>query len=262
MRPAMPLRSGVIVAAMLSPAFAGACALAAEPHHAKSHDGRFDLAWGNSKLLKERDADRALRETLTHAADAATQRLARAGAYGGDPAHHVALPDPLRAMRGEWNAVGRSGALTTLEAAMNQAAEMAAPGCRPLLHRAIADIDFSDAVAIVRSGDEAATQFFAVRVRAGLAEEIRPLVEDALTRAGAFAALDQAAAAGRAPQRAGEYRPRIIDATVAGEINALFAEMRAEERDIRADPTGRGSPLLRDVFSAYGPLTPLANAGG
>ena len=92
--------------------------------------------------------------------------------------------------------------------------------------------------------------------------QIRPLIEDALTRAGAFDALEQAAAAGRAPQRASEYRPRIIDATVTGEINALFAEMRAEERGIRADPTGRGSPLLRDVFSAYGPLTPLAAAGG
>ena len=262
MRPAKSLKSRALVAVLLSPAvgacLASGCALAAEraPH------AGVQVAWVNAKMIKQRDADRALRETLAHAADAATARLGRPAAFSADPARHLALPEALKAMRGNWNAVGRSGALTALEAAMNSAAEAAAPSCRPFLQDAIVDIDFSDAVAIVRSGDEAASRFFAVRVRAALEVQIRPNIEAALTRAGAFEALDRAAVAGGAPQRAAAYRDRVIDATVAGELDAVFAEMRAEERDIRADPTGRGSPLLRDVFSSYGGVSPMANAGG
>lgn len=242
-RPAKPIATSAMLALVLT-----VPAHAAEPGLVGAQSKPF---WVAAKSIKQRDADRALRETLHRAADSAILKLGRSGAFSRVPAHHIALPSDLQSVRGDWNAVGRSGSLDSLDGAMNGAAELAAPMVRDELRRQIEDVDFSDAVAIVRSGDEAATQLFAARTRADLSVRIRPIIEAALTQSGAFDALGAAAAAAKSPGRAEVYRPQVIDATVNGELNAIFAEMRAEERAIRANPAGRGSPLLEDVFSAF-----------
>ena len=220
------------------------------------------IAWVKVKAIRQHDADKALRETLNQAAIAASARLGKPGAFAENPSHRVALPPALQAVRGSWNPIGRSGALDRLQAAMNQAAEAGALLARPLLLAQIEDLDFSDAVAIVRSGDEAATQFLAIRTRDALAGALRPGIENELTKAGGFAALAEAAEAAGMPERARGYRDEVIAATIDGELDALFGEMRTEERSIRLDPASRGSPVLQSVFSGFTPAAPQADSGG
>src|ERR1700733_7462912 len=132
MRPAMPFAG----AFMLALALAGQ-ARSAEPF---STSDECQGSWINAKMIKQRDADRALRETLTQSAVNATGRLGEAGAFSHTPTHGIALPKQLNSLRGDWNAVGRSGALETLQAAMNSAAETAAPQALPTLRVAISEV--------------------------------------------------------------------------------------------------------------------------
>ncbi|HVY02644.1 MAG TPA: DUF4197 domain-containing protein [Caulobacterales bacterium] len=215
-----------------------------------------------AKMIKQRDADRALRETLRRAVDSASVRLGAPGAFTRSPKRHIGLPGALNSLRGAWNAVGRSGALDALEDAMNRGAETAAPMARETFQDIVERVDFSDAVAVVLTGDAAATQLLAARERADLERRLRPLIETALNGSGAFAALDQAAAAANSPKHAAAYRPAVIDATLSAVLDAYFAEMGARERAIRADPEAQGSPLLREVFSVYRPPSTDSNAGG
>jgi hypothetical protein len=239
MRPAAPILGSLIIAAA-----AVAEAGAAQPAVQRPQ------ALMSFKPIKERDADRALREALTHAADYATARLGQPGGFERSSSWRVPLPEDLRSVRGNWNDVGRSGALERLQSAMNRAAEFSAPQARPSLHEAVDSLDFGDAVAIVRSGDKAASQFFSLRSRASVEAQMRPIVEANLSRAGAFAALDDAAAAAGAPARAAKYRAPVVETTLRRTVDALLGEMGAQESSLRASPE-RGSPLMRDVFSAY-----------
>jgi hypothetical protein len=101
----------------------------------------------------------------------------------------------------------------------------------------------------VRSGDRAASRFYAMRTRAALEASLAPIVERALSDAGAYAALSVAAQAAGNAAKANDYRAMVTSQTLAGVLDATFDETGRLEADIRAAPAGRGSDLLNDVFS-------------
>ena len=250
MHPAAPFAGAAVLVLALT-----GQAVAREP---ETEDAKARPLFVAAKMIKQRDADRALRETLRRAVDSASARLGTAGAFAHNRTRHIPLPNSLNSLRGSWNAVGRSGYLDALEDAMNRAAETAAPMARESFLEIVDRVDFSDAVAIVRSGDAAATQLFAARERQDLERRLRPLVETALINAGAFTALDSAAAAINSPKQGAAYRPVIIDATLSGELDAYFAEMgiceRADSRQSgRAGLASSARCLLRLSTAEYGP---------
>jgi hypothetical protein len=163
--------------------------------------------------------------------------------------HHIDLPQQLAAMRGDWNAVGRSGALVKLDDAMNRAAAGVVAASGPIFQRQAVDVDFYDSVAVVRSGDRAASRFYAMRARAALEASLAPIVERALSDAGAYSALSEAAQAAGNAGKAADYRAMVASQTLAGVLDATFDETGRMEAEIRAAPAGRGSDLLTDVFS-------------
>ncbi len=198
---------------------------------------------------KQKEAARALREMLRLCVDASSAALSRPGAFADDPARRVRLPEPLGAFRGQWSALGRSGALDRLEAAMNQAAEAAAGAARTPMLSAVATLEFQDAVGLVRAGGDAGVGLFAMRARKGLELELRPMMDRELERAGAYAALEEAANIADAEARAPGMRQKVIDATLAATLDALFAAAREEERAVRAAPGERGSALMAKVLA-------------
>lgn len=203
----------------------------------------------SDRPLKQREANGALRETLRLSVDRAAGQLSQEGAFSNDPERRIGLPEPLAGFNGDWNAAGRSGALTRLEERMNVAAEASAGMARAPMLDAASEIDFYDAVAIVRSGDAAASQFYALRAREKLEQRLSPQVEAQLDHAGAFEALQEAVVAGGAEDKLDSYRRKVIARTLGGTVDALLDAMQAEERAIRADPDAYNSPLLSDVFA-------------
>ena len=199
--------------------------------------------------LRERDAQAALHEVLQISVGEASERLGDVGAFAVGERYHIGLPDVFLAMRGDWNAVGRSGALARLEEAMNRAAAAVASTAEPLLREKAAELKFYDSVAVVMSGDQAGAKFFAMRARPELEQRLRPVVAEALAGAGAFAALAEAAQAAGQPAKAGAYKDLVIQRTLTGLLDAVFIETGRIEADLRAAPQGRGSPLLEQVFS-------------
>ncbi|MGE3302943.1 MAG: DUF4197 family protein [Hyphomonadaceae bacterium] len=222
--------------------------------------GRYELSWRSGKSLRQKDADLALREALLISANGAVRELEAQGAFDA-PNRRIALPETLEAMRGDWNSVGRSGALERLQTAMNAAAAVSVASAGAPLKQAIATVDFFDPAGIVLSGDRAASQFLALRTRADLERDLRPVVVAALAQSGAFAALTEAGEAVGQADKANGYRDPVTQRTLTGVLDALFEEIGRNEQGLRAEPAGRGSPLLEQVFSAA-PISRLARGGG
>jgi hypothetical protein len=203
-----------------------------------------------ASATSQRDAAMGLREALSNGVIAVTTRLGRTDGFFRDPKVHIPLPGTLASAQRGLRPLGMAGPLDDLELKVNRAAEAAMPQAKTLFLNAVRSMTFSDAVSIVRGGDDAGTRYLREKSQTRLAELLRPHMESALQQSGAFQALDAAVA--RSPVNAGgavrNLRGDIVNFAVAKALDGAFAYIAEEERAIRTDPARRTSDLLRRVF--------------
>ena len=126
------------------------------------------------------------------------------------------------------------------------------PQARTLFVDAVRAMSVTDAISIVRGGDDAGTRYLREKSEAKLLTLLRPHMESALSQAGAFTALDAAAARAGAGTAAQGLRNDLITFAVGKALAGAFGYNADEERSIRHDPVKRTSDILRRVFGAAG----------
>ncbi len=198
--------------------------------------------------LGESEAASGIRAALERGAQAAVARLGRRDGFLGDERVRIELPDSLKGAARLLKATGQGHKLDELLTAMNRAAEAAVPEARLLLVNAAKSMSVEDALQIVRGGEDAVTQFFARKTREPLSQRFLPIV----TRATEKQALADKynAVAGKA---AGLGLVKEEDASIQHYVtrralDGLFFMIAEEEKQIRRDPVGTGSALLKKVF--------------
>ena len=198
--------------------------------------------------LGESEAASGIRAALERGAQAAVAQLGRKDGFLGDDRVRIELPDSVKGAARLLKATGQGHKLDELLTAMNRAAEAAVPEARLLLVNAARNMSVEDAIRIVKGGDDSVTQFFAAKTRVPLTERFLPIV----TRATEKQALADKynAVAGKA---AGLGLVKQDDANIQGYVtrralDGLFFMIGEEERQIRRDPVGTGSALLKKVF--------------
>ena len=190
---------------------------------------------------------------LTEALIVGTQRvvgqLGRPGGFLDDPQARIPLPGPLEQVQGALRMAGMSGLVDDLEVRMNRAAEAATPIAQDLIVEAIRDLSFQDAVGILNGPDDAATRYLERTTGEPLAQQMRPMVDEALADAGAVQAFDQIAGQFSALPFVGGA----LDVDLTGHVvryaeKVIFDYLAQEEAAIRSDPAARTTSLLRSVF--------------
>ncbi len=200
--------------------------------------------------LTQRDAAAGLREALQLAAVAAATQLGRPDGFYADPRVKIPLPGALGRAQRAMAPLGLSAPLDDLERRVNRGAEAAMPQAKTLLVNAIRSITIADAVSIVRGGDDAGSRFLRERTETQLTAALRPHMTTALREAGAFAALDAAAARTglSASGATATLRNDLIAFAVGRALDGAFGYIAEEERALRADPARRTTAILRRVF--------------
>lgn len=197
------------------------------------------------------DADmaaRGVREALSRGAEAAVAQLGRPDGFMGNPKVRIGLPGHLDAAAKVLKFTGQGQRVDDLVTAMNRAAESVVPEAKPLLLQAVRTLTVQDAAGIVRGGDTSVTQFFAGRTRAPLTDRLLPLVREATAKVALTAKYD--AVAGKA-QGLGLVKPEdaSVDRYVTRKaLDGLYVVIGEQERQLRADPLGSGSAILKQVF--------------
>lgn len=202
-----------------------------------------------SGAVSQRDAARGLREALTLGAESATSRLGRVDGFFKDPVVRIPLPGGLADVQRSLRPLGLAGSLDDLELRLNRGAEAAMPEAKRLLVDAVRSITISDALSIVRGGDDAATRYLRARTEARLTDRLRPIMRQALMESGAFVALEQAANRAGMSGRMGQWRQDLVDGATRKALDGVFHYVAEEERAIRADPAKRTTDVLRRVFA-------------
>ena len=203
---------------------------------------------GRASALSETDAASGIRAALEKGANSAVALLGRQDGFMGNAKVHIQLPGALQSAAKLAKATGQGRKVEELELAMNRAAEAAVPKARELLVNAVKRMSVEDGLKILRGGEDSATRFFEAKTRVPIGEQFLPIVQQA-TKKVSLAEKYNAVAGKAAGFGLLKKEDSNIDSYVTAKaLDGLFLMIAEEEKQIRKDPVGTGSALLKKVF--------------
>ncbi len=208
-------------------------------------------AAGLEDLLGTDDATvvAGLREALEVGTERSVASTSRAGGFLDNGLIRIPLPDQLAGVASGLRSVGLGRKVDEVEVAMNRAAEHAAAEATPVFVRAIRELTFADARAILEGNERAATDYFESHTRTELFERFEPIVDQSMAEVGLVQIYDGVIGQTRTMLPfvdipAVDLRNYVTDRGLDG----LFQVLAQEEQRIREDPAARTTALLRQVF--------------
>lgn len=252
------IRGGVLVLTLAMTALFGLADEEAKAGWLKSGGDLLKQAAGQSSgtqtagetSLASGDIVAGLKEALRVGSGRVVDRLGTADGFNADPRVHIPLPERLQTVHEALLRVGMGGLTEDLELRLNRAAEAAVPRARDLFVDAISKMTIEDAQAIWKGPPDAATRYFEGQMSAPLAAEMRPVVEESLTEAGAVQAYDQAMGRYRSLPFVPDLKSDLTGHVVDGALSGIFTYLAEEETAIRSNPAKRTTELLQKVFGA------------
>ena len=146
--------------------------------------------------------------------------------------------------------VGLGAQVDELELAMNRAAERAAIEAAPVFVRAIQEIRFDDARAILGGGARAATDYFQRRTSQELERRFQPIVRVSMEQVGLVRLYEGLIGRLNAFPMIPKPRMSLDEYVTERSLAGLFTVLAQEEARIRSDPAARTTQLLRTVFGS------------
>ncbi len=187
----------------------------------------------------------AIRRLLNIASSNALAMLARPGGFYDSQIARIDLPAQLGGNRvsNVLEALLRTGAFRgRLEKELNRVAERGADAAAPLIAEAVRNVSINDALALVRGGPQAATEFLRGAMGESLVTAMVPAIGDAI-RIGSDPVVAEALRAATGIDLAG-----LVSDVTAKADRGIWQAIGAEEALIRANPGDTNDPLLIAVF--------------
>lgn len=202
--------------------------------------------------LGRKEAGAGLKEALVRGAEFAVAQLGKPDGFLGNPQVKITLPESLQKVESLGRKLGLARQADELVDTMNRAAESAVVEARPLLVNAVKNLSVKDAKDILAGPPDAATQYFRKSTSAQLSQKFLPIVRKATARVG-LADKYNAFAGKAAKFKLIEEQDANLDGYVTQKtMDGLFLMIAEQEQQIRQDPLGSGSALLKKVFGAIG----------
>ena len=200
--------------------------------------------------LSSKDAAAGLRAALTQGIDVAVAQLGAKNGFLNDPKVAIPLPAPLNKAESGLRMLGMGSEADQLKATMNHAAEQAVAQAEPIFKHALQQMTLADAKNILAGGDGAATAYFRKTTSAELTAKFKPIVAAETAKLGLAAQYD--AYAGKVAQFGLIHAQdaNLNDYVTAKALDGLFSRIAEEEHQIRTDPMGQASALIKKVFGS------------
>ena len=200
--------------------------------------------------LSDKEASQGLKTALEKSALAAVGLLGQTDGFLGNEKVRIPLPGYLDDAAKWLKKLGQGKRVDELVTSMNRAAEAAVPLARDALVGAVKSMNFNDAKNILSGGDNAMTSFFAEKTRAPLFGKFLPVVTQATERVGAAAQYNQLAGKAAGLGLIKKEDASIQDYITHKTLDGLYLMIGEQEKNIRQDPIGTGSAVLKKVFGS------------
>lgn len=203
---------------------------------------------GSIGTLSTEDITAGLREALRVGTERVVEQIGAADGFNTDPDIHIPLPQSLQDVQSTLKKFGLSSVADDVELKLNRAAEKAAPQTKDMIWNAITNMTLDDAKKIYDGPEDAATQYFKRTSSDGLANIIRPIIDQSLNEVGAIAAYDEMMGQYSNIPFVLDVKADLSDHAVQMTLQGLFHYLAKEETAIRQNPAKRTTDLLVRVF--------------
>ncbi|MDX1350314.1 MAG: DUF4197 domain-containing protein [Putridiphycobacter sp.] len=167
----------------------------------------------------------------------------------------IKLPFPEDAIKIKEKAIelGLQGQVDKIELTLNRAAEEASKKAAPIFVDAIKNMSIADGFAILKGGDNAATNYLKQNTTDKLVAAFKPVVQNAIETVKLTEYWNPVASKYNMIAKLGgkpEINPDLNEYVTTKGIDGLFYMVEQEEAKIRKDPVAQVTDLLKKVFGS------------
>jgi hypothetical protein len=188
-----------------------------------------------------------LKEALSLGAQKSGDRLSATNGFFKDAAVKILLPQQVQDIEKKMRMFGLGKLVDNAELSMNRAAEDASKSAAPIFLSAIKQMTVTDALKILRGTDTAATGYLRKTTTLQLTSAFMPVIEESLKKTDANQYWkDVFTAYNRFSEKPVDTD---INSYVTGKaLDGIFYYVAQEEINIRKNPAGRVTDILKKVF--------------
>jgi hypothetical protein len=202
----------------------------------------------NGSNLSSDEIVSGLKESLSLGAQKSTDKLSAADGFFKDAAVKILLPKPVRDIENKMRMLGMGKLVDKAVLSMNRAAEDASQSAAPIFLSAIKKMTVTDALHILRGTDTAATVYLRKTTSPELTNAFKPIIEESLKKTDAtkywkdvFTAYNR-------------FSSTPVDTDINSyvtqkSLDGIFYYVAKEEINIRENPAGRVTDILKKVFA-------------
>ncbi|OIO74470.1 MAG: hypothetical protein AUJ57_02220 [Zetaproteobacteria bacterium CG1_02_53_45] len=199
--------------------------------------------------LSNTDMVAGLKDALRVGSERVVSQLSKTDGFNKDPQIHIPLPENLQRVKSALGAVGMGYMMDDLELKLNRAAEAATPKAKRIFGDAIKAMTINDAQQILSGPNDAATQYFKGKMSKPLSDEMKPVVQQALSEAGAVQAYDAVMGQYQSMPFVPDVKANLTEHVLDLGLQGVFHYMASEEAAIRTNPVKRTTAILQKVFA-------------
>lgn len=198
--------------------------------------------------FSEEEAGKALKEALSNGASKGAELVSKTDGYFGNPKIKIPFPPDAKKVEDKLRSLGLNKECDDVILSLNRAAEDAGSSAKAIFLQAIQDMTITDAINIVKGGDNAGTEFLKSKTRNALVEAFKPIIKTSLDKVGATKNWEFVITRYNKIPLVEKVNPDLVQYATEKAIDGLFIQVAEEELLIRKDPMARTSELLKKVF--------------
>ena len=204
---------------------------------------------GNIAGITESEAAEGLRQALDQGVGRGISFLNVKDGFFGNQAYKLFLPEEALKIERTLRDLGMGGIVDRAILQINRGAEDAVGYARPIFVNALQQMTISDAIGIVRGGQNSATEYFRQKTTQQLVSAFAPIIKQSLDKFSATKYYgDMVNTYNAFPTTREKINPDLTSYVVGRAVNALFDQIAKEEANIRTNVAARTTDVLKRVF--------------
>ncbi len=214
----------------------------------------------NTTGLSSEQVAAGLKEALTIGTQNSTNQLSAVDGFFKNAAIKILMPPEAEKVISTLKSLGLNSLVDKAVLSMNRAAEDASKSATPIFVNAIKQMTITDAIGILRGGNNAATAYFKSKTTADLTAAFNPAINKALQQTSATKYWNDVFTVYN--QFSKNKVDTDLSSYVTGKtIDGIFYQVAVEEQKIRQNPAARVTDLLKKVFGSSLANSANANTG-
>jgi len=200
--------------------------------------------------LSQDEVAAGLKEALEQGIVKGTDLASKTDGYFKNDLIKILLPEDAQKVEKTLRNMGLGSEVDRALLAINRGAESAAIEAKPIFVNAIKQMNIQDALGILKGDATAATDYLKRTTNAQLVELFKPKIQASLDEVGATKYYgDLANSYNKIPLTKQKVNPDLNAYVTQKAIDGLFVLIAEEEKNIRENPLGRTSDLMKKVFA-------------